>query len=253
MTRTVPGHVDSVGKILERLQLVSPYEVTYKGKPVRAVPSEFYASPALMRYFECKTGCTACCLPFTLDFTNDEFNILPEEVAGNNIDELFYERVIEVNGSEFRIQSYDQYKDDACPFLVPNRNKTALGCAFWAREGHPDTGMPGPGQPIECEAAPQLLMTSRGPDISMLTSRPFGRGWAWKDKPQCIFHPVADRIQAIPDDAQEQCASRVRTLRRYLTWAEYLEIETVLPQAIEAVENLPATLRDNGMRTVQYA
>lgn len=244
VTRTVPGHVDSVGKILERLQLVSPYRVTYKGKHVRDVPSEFYVSPALMRYFECKTGCTACCLPFTLDFTNDEYNTLPEEVAGNDVNDLFYERVIEVNGSEFRIQSYDQYKDDACPFLVPNRNGKAKGCAFWGSET---------GQPIECEAAPQLLMTSRGPDISMLTSRPFGRGWAWKDKPQCIFHPVADKIQAIPDNALEQCQSRVKTLRRYLAWAEYLEVRTVLPQAIEAVENLPELLRDNGMKTYQYA
>lgn len=244
MTRTVPGHVDSVGKILERLQLVSPYEVTYKGKPVRAVPSEFYASPALMRYFECKTGCTACCLPFTLDFTNDEFNLMPHEVGGNDTLEFFYQRDIEVNGKMFPIQSYDQYKDDACPFLVPNRNKTALGCAFWGTES---------GQPIECEAAPQLLMTSRGPDISMLTSRPFGRGWAWKDKPQCVFHPVADRIQGIPDDAEAQCQSRANTLKRYLAWAEYLEVKTVLPQAIEAVENLPDILRDNGMRTYQYA
>lgn len=244
MTRTVPGHVDSVGKILERLQLVSPYRVTYKGKHVRDVPSEFYASPALMRYFECKQGCTACCLPFTLDFINDEFNLVPHEVGGNDTLELFYQRDIEVNGKTFPIQSYDQYKDDSCPFLVPNRNKTALGCAFWSKES---------GQPIECEAAPQLLMTSRGPDISMLTSRPFGRGWAWKDKPQCIFHPVADRIQGIPDDAKEQCASRAKTLRRYLAWAEYLEIRTVLPQAIEAVENLPDILRDNGMRTHQYA
>jgi len=244
MTRTVPGHVDSVGKILERLQLVSPFRVTYNGKHVRDVPSEFYVSPALMRYFECKKGCTACCLPFTLDFTPDEMLGQPLRVANKRLDKRFYDRDIVVNGKAFPIKSYDQYKDDACPFLTPNRNGSALGCGFWGK---------GVGQPIECEAAPQLLMTSRGPDISMLTSRPFGRGWAWKDKPQCIFHPVADRIGAIPDDAKAQCESRAKTLRRYLAWAEYLEVRTVLPQAIEAVENLPEILRTNGMRTYQYA
>lgn len=244
VTRTVPGHVDSIGKVLERLQLVSPHEVTYNGKPVRAVPREFYVSPALMRYFECKKGCTACCLPFTLDFTNDEYAVMPDRIARKSVDARFYQREIVVNGKTFPIQSYDQYKDDACPFLTPNRNGTALGCGFWGKE---------PGQPIECEAAPQVLMTSRGPDISMITSRPFGRGWAWKDKPQCIFHPIADRLASIPDDAQQQCESRAHTLRRYLDWAEYLEVKTVLPQAIEAVENLPELLRDNGMKTYQYA
>jgi len=244
MTRTVPGHVDSVGKLLERLQLVSPYRLRYAGKDVRAVPSEFYVSPALLRYFECKKGCTACCLPFTLDFTNDEFNEVPELVARKNTLNHFYTRGIEVNGKTFPIQTYDQYKDDACPFLTKNRNGSALGCGFWGK---------GPGQPLECEAAPQVLMTSRGPDVSMITSRPFGRGWAWKDKPQCVFHPVADRIQAIPENALEQCQSRANTLKRYLAWAEYFEVKTVLPQAIEAVENLPDILRDNGMRTYQYA
>lgn len=244
MTRTVPGHVDSVGKLLERLQLVSPYRLRYDGKEVRDVPSEFYVSPALLRYFECKKGCTACCLPFTLDFTPDEFAGQPLRVANKRPDKMFYDRVIEVNGSEFTIKTYDQYKDDSCPYLTPNRNGDALGCGFWGK---------GVGQPLECEAAPQVLMTSRGPDVSMITSRPFGRGWAWKDKPQCIFHPVADRIQDIPDDAEDQAYARAATLQRYLDWAEYLEVKTVLPQAIEAVRNLPAILRDNGMRTYQYA
>lgn len=246
MTRTVPGHVDSLGKLLERLQLVSPEEVTYEGKRVREVPSEFYVSPALMRYFECRQGCTACCLPFTLDFTPHEYNGLPLRVANKRLDKRFYTREVDVNGKKFPVQSYDQYKDDACPFLTPNRRngETSLGCAFWDKD---------PGQPMECEAAPQVLMTSRGPDVSMITSRPFGRGWAWKDKPQCIFHPVADKLAAIPDDALSQCDSRANTLQRYLHWAEYLEVKTVLPEAIEAVRNLPDILRENGMRTYQYA
>lgn len=244
MTRTVPGHVDSVGKLVERLQLVSPEPLEYNGKRVREVPSEFYASPALMRVFECKVGCTACCLPFTLDFTNDEFNSSYGEDIDHKMVDLFYQRDITVNGRTVPIQTYDQFKDDSCPFLAPIRENDALGCSFWSK---------GAGQPLECEAAPQLLMTSRGPDVSMLTSRPFGRGWAWKDKPQCIFHPIADRLTAIPDDAAGQCLSRAQTLSRYLHWAEYLEVKTVLPQAIEAVLNLPSLLKENGMRTYRYA
>jgi len=245
MTRTVPGHVDSLGKLLERLQLVSREEVTYNGKRVREIPSEFYVSPALLRYFECTHGCTACCLPFTLDFTPDEFDMLPKRVAGKGLGR-FYERVINVSGTEATIKTYDQYKDDACPYLTPNRRNgtTALGCGFYEK---------GPGQPMECHAAPQVLMTSRGPDISMITSRPFGRGWAWKDKPQCVFHPVADKLSTLPDDAQEQADRKALVLERYLHWADHVNITTVLPEAIEATRNLPALLRDNGMRTYQYA
>lgn len=244
MSRQAPKDVDSVRKLVGRLQLVSPTPLLYNGEQLKEVPIAFFVSPAVLRYFECKVGCTACCLPFTLDFTPEEYF---DETWGKDLDSradrMFRSRTVRVNGRVKEIISYDQYKDDQCPFLAPIREGGALGCSFWSH---------GVGQPLECEAAPQLKMTSRK-DISMLTSRPYTDGDKWKDPAQCIFHPVADHLAAIPDNAEAQCLERAETLRRYLHWAEYLEVKTYLPEAIEAVENLPAILRDNGVRSHQYA
>lgn len=258
-TKTQIDHADSVGKLLSQLQLVSRVPVTYNGKPTRAIdrpggpgsttkwvwhydiPTEFYVSPAIMRGFECKLGCTACCLPFTLDYTPEEW---AQGWEGTQDVERFEVREVLVNDKKFPVYSYPQYQDPQCPYLAPVREGGALGCTFWGK---------GAGPPVGCASAPQILFTSRGAEVSMLTSKIFGRGWKWDNPAQCIFHPVADKLSAIPADADNQCHERADLLRRFLHWAEYLGLDTVLPQAIDAVEHLPDILKEHGMKTYRYA
>lgn len=248
MTRTIPGHVDSTGKLLERIALCARGPVLQKGKVLRTPPSRIVVAPSLLREFRCVAGCTACCLPFTLDYTNDEYDSFgldgwTEEIAVQTLDE-FEPRQLEVNGKNFEIQTYPQYKDPSCPYLRPTRTtdsgEVALGCGFWSADNST--------QPLECAAAPQLLMTTRGEGTTVIMKRPFGRGWAWKDKPQCEFDPVFDKIDKIPDDFD--LSNEVMLLERYCHWANYLEIDTYLPEIIAVVENLPDELRRSGLTSV---
>lgn len=244
MTRTIPGHVDSVGKLLERVALVAKEKIYYQGKPIKRTtdagayevepPEQIYLSPSLLRRFACHVGCTACCLPFTLDFTNDEFNsfVWKEDVDSEAIGK-FETRILQVNGKEQPIQTYKQYLDDSCPFLRPTRDEGALGCGFWTEDNST--------QPLECAAAPQLLMTTRGQGATVLMKRPFGRGWAWKDKPQCEFDPVADSPGKIDDDFD--LSNEIMLLERYNHWAEYLEIETYIPEILDVLPNLAYTMK----------
>lgn len=251
MTRTIPGHVDSVGKLLERVALVAKEKVYYQGKPIKRStdagayevepPRQIYLSPSLLRRFACHVGCTACCLPFTLDFTNDEFNsfVWKEDVDEEAVAK-FENRILQVNGKEHPIVTYKQYLDDSCPFLRPTRDEGALGCGFWTEDNST--------QPLECAAAPQLLMTTRGEGTTYLTSRPFGRGWAWKEKPECEFDPVPTKIWELPDEEiSSEIQDKVMLLERYLHWSEYLEIDTYLPECVQAMKHLPTLLKDQNV------
>jgi hypothetical protein len=216
-------------------------------------PEHVYLSPSLLRTFECVAGCTACCLPFTLDFTNDEFNGFAiekwEEEITEQADGQFKDRILNINGHDIRIQTYEQYKDDSCPYLRTTRvtadGVEAKGCGFWTADNST--------QPIECAAAPQLLMTTRGQGNTVLMTRPFGRGWAWKDKPQCDFQPIFDNIKKVPTDEEAEpiLKDRIMLLNRYLHWADYLEINTHLPNIIETLQDLPLILQQEGLKMVE--
>jgi hypothetical protein len=208
-------------------------------------PHKVVVTPSIMRDFACVAGCTACCLPFTLDFTNDEFNSLEWT---NGIEEeaidRFRTRHIVVNDKVFPIQTYEQFRDDACPFLRPTRIRadgaSALGCGFWTADNST--------QPVECAAAPQLLMTTRGIGVTALMSKPFGRGWKWQNKPQCDFDPVIDRIAKIPDDYD--LSDKINLLERYRHWAEYLEVDTWIPEILEVLSDFSARLRASNLQSV---
>lgn len=241
--RSVPEHVDSIGKLIRRLALVAKVHVVYEGVDMtntyieEGVTKRYFVTPpekitissAMLRKFSCTSGCTACCLPFTLDF-------LPEEVVHSGWNEevgaefvsRFKPREVDVNGRKATILSYEQYKDPSCPFLRPTRENGALGCGFYPR------------QPLECAAAPQLLMTTRGPGHTLISKRPFGRAWAWKDTPQCQFDDIPQHHNEIEDI---DLSNEIGLLKRYNAWAMYFDLPTHLPEIIEAMENLPQKMR----------
>lgn len=273
MTRTIPGHVDSTGKLLDRLSLVAKRPIVQNGKVLRDPPEKVAVSPSIMRRFSCVSGCTACCLPFTLDYTPDEFNTFAwtDEIVDQAVDQ-FKSRFIEVNGKYHEVVTYEQFRDPKCPYLRPTRGTCphcegagniegteksfggpeleecptcagygqALGCGFWTQSNST--------QPLECAAAPQVLMTTRGMGTTLIMKRPFGRGWAWKDKPQCEFDPVLDKVAKIPDDFD--LSNEIMLMERYLHWANHLGVETHLPAIIEVLQDYPRRLRASNLASV---
>lgn len=239
--RTIPQHVDSTGKLLNRLALVAIDPVMQKGKLIAPPPKKILVTPSLLREFRCVSGCTACCLPFTLDYTPEEFEDLDwtEEITKQAVDQ-FRLRTIEVDGRSYEVLSYPQYKDNSCPYLRQTRENGALGCGFWSKDNST--------QPVECAAAPQLLMTTRGMGSTVIMKKPFGRAWSWKVKPQCEFDPVIDHIKKIPDNFD--LSNEIMLLKRYLHWADYLDIPTWIPAIIEILEDFPNQLRLTNLRSV---
>lgn len=242
MQRTVPGHVDSTGKLLNRLALMTGDPVYQRGKLIVEPRQELLLMPSLARDFTCVAGCSACCLPFTLDFVPAEWRGLNKKhvgrVSGTDPKDIFEKRKIEVNGDEHEIWSYPQYKDNQCPFLQPIRDGGAPGCSF----------VPGQNlQPLECAAAPQLLNSTRGDRYATLSSRPFGRGWAWKDKPRCEFTDVALKqsdLEAI------DMTDKIALLGRYSLWADHLGISTVIDEVVTILSDFRNRLIDNDFRSI---
>lgn len=202
-----------------------------------------FLSPSLLRAFRCVPGCTACCLPFTLDFTPDEFESLPWPAEIRvQAEAVFEPRTIDVNGRTVEVMSYPQYRDDACPFLRPTRDGGQLGCGFWNGNA---------GQPVECAAAPQLLVTTRGEGTTVLMKRPFSRGWKWQTRPQCEFDPIIDDPGDLPDDYD--FGDEIGLLERYERWADHLGVPTFIPEVIGGLECLPERLRIEGIGLVRVA
>jgi hypothetical protein len=240
--RSVPRHVDSVEKLLDRLALFATIPIVYRGKRLRPTPPRhIFLSPSLLRVFRCHVGCTACCLAITLDFTEDEFArfIWSADIAAN-AKTRFAPRRITVNGKTFTIYTCPQYLSPSCPFLIPSRPGGALGCGFWTTSNST--------QPLECAAAPQLMMTTRGVGTTVLMKRPFGRGWAWKERPQCEFEPLLDS----PGDLTRASDLRdeIALLHRYEHWAQTLEIPTHLPAVIDTMLRLNSTVANTGVHLV---
>jgi Fe-S-cluster containining protein len=232
---------DSIDKLLHRIGLLARKPIKRKGVVFAPAVTEIYVSPALLRSFKCHLGCTACCLPFTVDFSPDEFTSFPwSQEVRNKAKDLFEQRNVEVNDRKYLVFTYHQYRDKACQFLTPNREGGALGCSFY------------PNQPLECAAAPQLLMTTRG-DVSVITKRPFGRASQWKNVPQCEFSPTptpvsellrASRYPTLTDDPNHPLANEIMLLKRYQHFAEYFELDTYIKEAIEALGALPSYIAE---------
>lgn len=160
------------------------------------------------------------------------------ERTGRSIEVDFQSRQVEVNGHKRIVSTYPQYKDDKCPYLGerPDGNP---GCSFWGT---------GSGQPLECAAAPQLLMSTRGEKYSTLSKRPFGRAWAWKETPQCEFTDLVVTPVDVPEDLD--LSNEIELLRRYQAWAKVFHIKTVIPQVIKVLKNFREELIANEMKSI---
>lgn len=240
--RTVPSHVDSTGKLLNRLALMTSDEVRQNGRLVVEPRKVLLLQPSLARDFFCVTGCTACCLPFTLDYCPAEWEILntryPVDAGSPDPEGDFEVRMIEVNSVEHEVWSYPQYEDERCPYLRPIREGGAGGCSFVPSQNF---------QPLECAAAPQILNSTRGAEHATLSSRPFGRGWAWKDRPQCEF---TDLVVNKADLEDLDMADKIDLLKRYQMWADHLSIDTVIPEVIEILSDFRNRLIENDLKAI---
>lgn len=158
--------------------------------------------------------------------------------TGRSVGVDFQKRKVEVNGHQRTVYTYPQYKDDSCPYLGerPDGNP---GCSFW------DTN---PGQPLECAAAPQLLMSTRGDKYSTISKRPFGRAWAWKETPQCEFTDLIVKAEDVPDDLD--MSNEIALLERYKEWATLFQIRTVISPVIKVLQNFKAELEANNMQSI---
>lgn len=234
--RTISSMVDSTQKLLHRIALVSPDPVFLNGKKLMNPSHTVCVTPSLLRDFVCTPGCTACCQGFTLDFTPQEFwHTRPWDTDKLPIDimEFFQTRHININNFEYPILTAKQYEHDHCPMLVPVESRGGnLGCSMW------------PMPPLECEAAPNLLMTNRGEGVSMIMKKPFGRGWAWKETPQCQFNPPENPMKV--DLTQE-----IKLLRRYQHWADYMKIPTVIDKIVEVMGDLPQRIHQNNGASIR--
>lgn len=207
---------DSIDKLVHHLACLAPeQEVTYNGKAlIDAPPTRVAVGSSMFKRFVCADGCTSCCLPFTIDYTPEEFAGLPEELQ----DRVPWEvREIVVSGRRRAVVSFDQSVLPRCPYLTAELpHGGGLGCSLW------------PKSPIECASAPQVTIRYQRPAWTYVTKRPFGYGWRFKPTPaQCAFFAeddeVALRIILLKDAA---------LLERYLHWAQYLGVDTVLPQVV---------------------
>lgn len=246
-TRSVPRFADSTDKLLHRLALVSKDVILRDGEPIlENAPNRIFLSPSLLRKFNCHTGCTACCLPFTLDFTVYEALSFDwsEDIEGEFMNR-FHSRGININGETYLIMSYPQYKDDKCPFLRPTREGGALGCGFWTSNNST--------QPLECAAAPQLLISTRGQRHpgTVLSKRPFGRASQWKVVPECEFDPIIDKLEKLPEDTSHLVDNEIMLLERYQHWAETLNIPTWIPQIITSMKVLPDLVESQGLHLIE--
>lgn len=210
------GFPDSVAKLVRNLAALSPQPVTFQGKPVLPYRVERVTLGASMfREFICTPGCTACCLPFTIDYTPQEFRRLPAELR-NRVP--WAVREVVVNKKQWPVYSFNQALLPQCPYLTIRRPTGGWGCALWPRS------------PLECAAAPQLHFITRQTGSTHITKQPFSRAWRFAQKPQCQFisTPGPERLWA-------EFQKNIQLLRRYAHWAAYLEIPVCLDAIIAAL------------------
>lgn len=208
-----PGRNDSIEKLVHKLALFSPGQVTWgkKDKILVKEPLErIVIAPSMWRTFICTVGCSACCwVDITLDYMPHEAQLI--EIPGP---ERFEPREVIVNGSKYTVMTFDRRKQPGkCPMMSDTIREGGPGCSLW------------PNPPLECQAAPQLQVLQARPNQTYLMKKPFSRAWRFKITPECQFVP-ADDLSSMG------IAGDLALLERYVLWAKYLEIETVLPSIV---------------------
>lgn len=193
---------------LATLALLSPNPVTIGSgaNAITTIPKkEVHLGSSLLRKFVCVAGCGACCRqlgPLTLDFVPQEqawFSIPDEHRA------RFTTREIVVNGRSFAMLSMDKPRE-TCTFLNP----TTQGCNIWQT-----------GNPLGCSASARIQIQKLN-DIAMVLKKGFSREWRWHDRAQCQYPPLEDWDE-------NELDLDLKVLGRFQEWADYFEIETVIP------------------------
>jgi hypothetical protein len=200
---------DSVDKIIRPyLACTTKDRVRYKGEVFE--PKRLQVSPLIFRSFSCPPMCGACCnTKFTVDF-------LPTEKAPPGL----VERMVEVNGKEYKILSElqkDTPGEHCCYLNFENgwckvHTTHALTCDF--------------------ELLRFIVRPSQSSNI--LLQRLYGRGWNME---RVDGERGAKCVQGgwnadVRDDI-------IRRLYRLRKWADYFEIKTVIYDIVKYVETGP--------------
>lgn len=201
-------------KIVKQLALLSPDDVFYSGyrkiaflAPVHKV----HLDPSLFRKFICVDGCTACCLKFTLDYTQEEYAVYGFE------DDGFHLRTISVNDRVKSVWTNDQNANPLCDFLKAKREGGGLGCSRW------------PHAPLSCASAPQFQVRQFLEGETSVFKGPFKSAHTMSPRPQCQFHAIEI------EDFESELEDLITILERFSGWARYLNIHTVLPEMADII------------------
>lgn len=198
-------------------QTVRRKEVLLNPEPLRQV----VFGESVFREFVCTPGCFRCCwIDSTLDYS-------PTEAAWTNLDgevqKIFDVLPVTINGVERHIRTRQDRKeqDRPCTYLSLGRTdgSEVTGCQLW------------PNHPLECYAAPvvHVVTVANMPGVTRIQKKPYGRAWRYDPPLQCQF--------VIHDQVREALRYDLRVWQRYLEWAKYFEIKTVVPEIIEFIEN----------------
>ncbi|CAL9977140.1 hypothetical protein VPHD480_0200 [Vibrio phage D480] len=264
--------IDSIAKIIKDLGMICKTPFTYNGNVY--LPKTMKLRGEVRQGFTCPAMCGSCCGNWSLDYIpekylkHDSLESLPPLalVYGQN----FIKRTVNVNGKEIEFIT-DPQGDD-----VPQQTNKPDGCRYLNKEGRCDIHnfvLSGRyGQPFSCDFEIIRFISPQGePDgyienaesVSEYNVNPSNRmgrvnteyyryarrmkdinGEHRDDKP--FDHPDYDgmSVQEIPGPKcritpidQDSIDDAVRKFSRLLEWADYLGIETWIPEMIEWIKN----------------
>jgi len=202
---------DTVERTVTRLARLSPDLTRWNGKIVGMGTEAVGVGASVFRKFTCIRGCRSCCLfQLTLDYIPQEFDNLTWDIPRT----LFYPRFVDVNSQKFEIHTLtDKFRslEDPCP-LMKTVSDGNPGCTVW------------PNNPLECHAAPIVHIRLReSSNLTSISKQLFARAWRYPEKTQCDFTKTFDS-----SDLDEL----IGIFERYLMWAEYLKIRTMIPELL---------------------
>jgi Fe-S-cluster containining protein len=163
----------------------------------------------------CVENCAACCFRFSLDWLPNEFKKLPKNVASHAS-----ARMIRINGEEFKI--YSDLQEDNKDFFCRNLERSNARCQIHGVH------------PLSCDF--ELLRFKSGKKRNWFGHAPFGRGWKLKR--------IDEKYGVLCEWENSHCTDEwlqeiIRKLKRLQDWANYFQIETVIPNIIEWVSRGP--------------
>lgn len=205
---------DSVGKVIERyFHTVTAEPFSYRGKVF--YPRDIRVSPDLMRDFDCKVNCGACCYNWTLDY-------LPSETHPYQLEK----RMIEFNGQEIEI--WTDYNHDGKTFCK-NLNTEDGRCKIHTHN------------PFSCDF--EVIRTFQPAHDSMdrtrLSQQLFGRGWAMKR-----IDGERGALCELHGRSEKSRQNSIRKLKLLMNWSDHFKIKTVLPQVIAWLEAVPLDTKE---------